>query len=448
MTQQRMDARRLRDLRRARCLTQQEVAEGLARLAWAHEQSAVGVNSDMVSKWERGAKQPTRIYRRLLCLYFDVAPADLGISVQLPAGTSAAPAPGLGLVEFLEGEARLLMPALEATWKEELVRRRSMLKLMGLAPLAVLPERTVSGAFHAEVRLSTDSVAALETLALKYQQLYLVADSSDLLVPVAAHLRTASGLLSQSGSALLRKRLMANYGAVALLAGRLSFFDLGDASAARGYLSAALDAARETGDRILAAAALGHASFVPASERNYSAASDYLRGANAAAAVAEAPIVRSWLAAVEAEVSTHAGARETALIALERAAEGLDEPTKRTMPAWFDYYDRSRLDGFRGYSYQVFGQLEAAQSCLERSVTSLPAGCAKQRSVVLADLATVQLRSNEVEEACRTAARAVQALQRAGYATGTVRLREFRSHVEPWKRHRAVRMLDDQMSAM
>jgi hypothetical protein len=120
----------------------------------------------------------------------------------------------------------------------------------------------------------------------------------------------------------------------------------------------------------------------------------------------------------------------------------------RPLPSWFDYYDQSRLDGFWGYSYQVFGKLDAAQSCLEGAVAALPERCAKQRSVVLTDLATVHLRNNEVEEACRTAGTAVQALQRAGYATGTHRLREFRWHVEPWKRHRAVRMLDDQMSAI
>jgi tetratricopeptide (TPR) repeat protein len=235
---------------------------------------------------------------------------------------------------------------------------------------------------------------------------------------------------------------------VSLLAGRLAFFDLGDPSAARGHLTTALDAARETGDRVLAAAALGHVSFVPAAEKNYAAAGDYLRGANAAAAKTDAPALRSWLAAVEAEVSTHAGARETALAALERAVEEVDAPTSRPLPSWFDYYDRSRLDGFRGYSYQVFGKLEAARSCLERAVTAMPERCAKQRSVVLTDLATVQLETREVEEACSTAGTAVQALQRAGYATGTHRLREFRRLMEPWKGHRAVRMLDDQMSAL
>ena len=49
-------------------LTQQEVAEALAALAWEHDHEQLGVDTDMVSKWERGAKRPRRLYRRLLCM--------------------------------------------------------------------------------------------------------------------------------------------------------------------------------------------------------------------------------------------------------------------------------------------------------------------------------------------------------------------------------------------
>src|SRR6266480_2694581 len=39
-------------------LTQQEVAEALAALAWEHDHEQLGVDTDMVSKWERGAGRP------------------------------------------------------------------------------------------------------------------------------------------------------------------------------------------------------------------------------------------------------------------------------------------------------------------------------------------------------------------------------------------------------
>src|SRR5882672_6348801 len=60
-------------------LTQQEVAEALAALAWEHDHEQLGVDADMVSKWERGAKRPRRLYRRLLCMLYNSTEEDLGL---------------------------------------------------------------------------------------------------------------------------------------------------------------------------------------------------------------------------------------------------------------------------------------------------------------------------------------------------------------------------------
>jgi hypothetical protein len=64
-------------------LTQQEVAEALAALAWEHDHEQLGVDADMVSKWERGVKRPRRLYRRLFCMLYDSTEEDLGFR---PAG--------------------------------------------------------------------------------------------------------------------------------------------------------------------------------------------------------------------------------------------------------------------------------------------------------------------------------------------------------------------------
>src|SRR5260370_31917980 len=60
-------------------LTQQEVAEALAVLAWEHDHEQLGVDADMVSKWERGVKRPLRLYRRLLCMLYNSTEEDLGL---------------------------------------------------------------------------------------------------------------------------------------------------------------------------------------------------------------------------------------------------------------------------------------------------------------------------------------------------------------------------------
>src|SRR5437660_12651409 len=65
-------------------LTQAEVAESLAALAWDHDQERLGVDANMVSKWERGITRPRKLYRRLLCSLYGATEQDLGLR-SLPA---------------------------------------------------------------------------------------------------------------------------------------------------------------------------------------------------------------------------------------------------------------------------------------------------------------------------------------------------------------------------
>jgi hypothetical protein len=91
------------------------------------------------------------------------------------------------------------------------------------------------------------------------------------MIPVTAHLDLVTEL-AKGTTAGAQRRLLRNHSQVALLAGRLSFFDLHDEMAARGYLSMALDSAREADDPYLSVATLGHMSFVPADASGFTAA--------------------------------------------------------------------------------------------------------------------------------------------------------------------------------
>jgi transcriptional regulator with XRE-family HTH domain len=64
--------------RRRLDLTQEQVAEELVRLAWEHHGVRVGADGQMVSKWERGEKRPSRLYRQLLCLLYCTTHEQLG----------------------------------------------------------------------------------------------------------------------------------------------------------------------------------------------------------------------------------------------------------------------------------------------------------------------------------------------------------------------------------
>lgn len=447
MAGQTYDAAVWRQLRQERGLTQQDVADALCRLARVHEQRGVGVNADMVSKWERGQKKPSAIYRRLLGLLFDTAPApSRALIPAVPTDASM----GESVEQRLMGFDPLLRPALAEMWKDDLVKRRSMLQMMGAVPIGGIDAvaEAMLARWDKKVAATPETVSRLTELADDYQRLYHGAEPMKLITPVRAFLRTARRLLSAPLDLELRVTLLSAYGQVGLLAGRVSFFDLHDASAARGYFAIVMDAARELEDRVLAAAALGHMSFVPAGERNFDAALDYVRRTRRYAERGEASMVASWSSAVESEILSQANKATAAVDAIERACTDAESATAGNLPCWFDFYDGARLDGFRGYALLQAGRTDEARIALENGVSGLPAPAVKQRSVLLADLATVHLHLSDLEQACRVAGLSLTELSHAGYATGSDRVRQFRAEVEPWHQHRAVRHLDEQLAGV
>jgi len=330
-------------------------------------------------------------------------------------------------------------------WRNEAMRRRALLKLMGVAPTVGLGGVASNSAID---RPTPELAAGLDELANRYQVLYHSTAPAVLMTPVVAHLETIRDALRNSVAPALRRKLLANRARVATLAGRLAFFDLQDPMAARGYYNLAMEAAREAGDHLQAAAALAHTAFIPAAEHGHLAALDYLRGAAAHVDRRRHGPISSWLAAIESEVHTNAGSNGAALAAIDRARSALDAPGLAPDLPWFDYYDVTRLDGFAGYAELHAHRFDEARSTLTGALTRLPLAAVKQRAVFLCDLATVQLRDGDLDEACRVAGEAAEQLHRAGYATGSGRLREFRTAIQPWTDAPAVRLLDDQLAAI
>jgi hypothetical protein len=348
------------------------------------------------------------------------------------------------ILDALGPKGALLQSKIFAIWKGEVMRRRTVLKLLSLTPASLLT---------AEQPAVTDGLPSwaaantLDELAGKYQKLYHSAKPAHLLTPVLAHLDAVSEVLRRRPAALERRQLFQNEGRIALLAGRITFFDLHDPIAARGYYNLALEAAREAQDAFLAAAALGHIAFIPAAEHRFTAAQDYLDGASRHLEHRPQPAIASWLAAVEAEIQANSGNERGALSAIDRAQQGLSSGSNgSSLPAWFDYFDSRRLDGFAGYAYLCFKRYDDASQALDAAAAGLPPTAIKQRAVVLADIATVNLHAGALDAACHAAGRAADLLTRADYATGAERLYEFRQLLSPWKNQASVKDLDEQLA--
>jgi transcriptional regulator with XRE-family HTH domain len=449
----------LRRAREARRLTQAEVAERIAALAWWRDHTRLGVGPDMVSKWERGEKRPSRLYRELLCLLYEASPAELGLPGppavpaqydEKPPGSAASEAPWAGLLLALGEPGHLLHPHLINQWEDDLMKRRELLKSMGLAAAAsalgsLTPPVPRGSGLADDLRPSPATIDGLASLAARYQQLYHGTAPQLLMAPITAHLRTVEALLARGTAAREWRSLLINHSQVAQLAGRVAFFDLQDPLSARGYFMTAYDSAIAAKDSALAAGALGHLGFVPAALGQWAAAASHLEHARVHADAGAPPAVRSWLAAVSSEIRANAGDERGALTSIDAAKKAVDGASLGACPPWFDFYDQTRLQGFEGYALLRSGHTATALRRLDEALGGLEPKAIKQRTVFLTDLATAHVRQGDIDRACELAVEAATAVAVRRYATCVSRLRAFRSCLRPYATSPSVRELDDAM---
>lgn len=439
---------RLRQLRTDLGWTQQELADRIAHLAWMERRERVGINADMVAKWERGVKGISPRYRELLCRLFGITPNQLGLKHTPPvtAERTRSLTDDQSLVAMLDNAAGLLdqlgaagtalAPHMLHAWKDAVTTRRTMLGL--LDPSATDPVG------HA--RAATATVADLEQLAERYHDLYETSDPAALLTSVAAHVRLAQDALCQDPGPDERRRLLRNIAEVAILAGRLTADDLGNIMAPRAYYSVALDAAREMADDQLTAIAYGHAAQLAAAEGLTVAALDHLTAAREHAR--STPTIASWIATIEATIHADRGDHATARDALNRAHAALDQPGGRPAPVSFRHHGTTQLTAATGRILLRAGDHSSALEVLTAAAGDpCPIG-RRHRVLILVDLATAELRSGNLAAACSHATQAAELLHQGAYAVGTACLRAFRTAAQQPLPSAALRALDDHLIRM
>jgi transcriptional regulator with XRE-family HTH domain len=435
---------RLRELRTDLGWTQQELADRIAHLAWMERRERVGVNADMVAKWERGVKGVSPRYRELLCRLFGVTPDQLGLKNTPPiTGDRARPLlddqsllamldNAAGLLDQLGAAGTALAPHMLHAWKDAVTTRRTMLGL--LDPSATDPVG------HA--RATTATVSDLEQLAQRYQNLYETADPVALLTSVTAHVRLAQDALRQDPGPDERRRLLRNLAEAAILAGRLTADDLGNTMSGRAYYSVALDAARETADDQLAAIAYGHAAQLAAAEGLTIAALHHLTAAREHAR--STPTIASWIATIEATIYADRGDHAAAREALDCAQIALDQPGGRPARSAFHDYGTAQLTAATGRVLLRIG--DHSRACEMLTTTVGRSTGRRQRVLILIDLATAELHGGDLAGACSHATQAAELLYQAAYTVGTTRLHAFRALAQRPLPSTALRILDDHLA--
>jgi transcriptional regulator with XRE-family HTH domain len=280
---------RLQEHRRRLDLTQEQVAEELGRLAWEHFGVRVGVDGQMVSKWERGEKRPSRFYRQLLCLLYSTTEEQLGLRVLEVVSTAE------------DGYDRLELEPVDAS--EDGLKRRELLHTAATLGAAVmLPDWL--GRLSPRRAGEPPEIAAVRDALMRYDSLTLHPDGAgepvplpvlrqrvdrawaafqtsrySILGPQLPQLLAASQLAAREldGDAKLRASglLAETYQLAAILMHKLGESNAAWVAADRGILAA--ERAEDplvvaAGARILAHTVLGAGHFAKAKELTISAA--------------------------------------------------------------------------------------------------------------------------------------------------------------------------------
>ena len=283
------------------------------------------------------------------------------------------------------------------------------------------------------------------SITVAHRRLYWSVQPAQLHPTVAEHTRLGVHLLTET-SGIARRVLATALAESLLLLGRIEFFDLRQPDDADATYVRALQAAGEADDLILGAAILAHAAFIPGWINRRPEATERMRAARTYARRGPASAqFLAWLDAVEAECDTLCGHPHDGLRLIHHAEAVIAEGNQHASPDWFTWFNPTRLAAFKDNTQLVAGQLVQAAETLTGVLATMAPDDGKQRTVVLGDLAAVEVARKHPEAACGYAEQALDQLAITWYATGMDRIRDVRRALQPWADTDEVRRLDDRL---
>jgi transcriptional regulator with XRE-family HTH domain len=416
--------RYLRSLRQRRGWTLEDVVKELDRVAEGSGHGPLGVDTNTLSRWERGVRRPSRRYARLLCLTYELPPtADqlARICQRVPDGREEA---------HLEPE----LP-----------------HYLALADLAAgLDWERLSAMLRTPPRLDEHQMDELYVLTRKYAQGSETAVPAVHLRAVRGHLELLKGLLASAHVNGQIRGLRSIAGETAALAGWLSFLldDRGSAHAAYALAGEFAGQAEDTllGAHLLVVRSLLH-SRVPwgwVSGGDTVMAMALLDRAQAEAGP-PSPFLHSWLLAHRAGEHAAAGDANAAQRDLEGAATALSAASTGSY-GLFGYWDGTRLAAARGACAVSLGESTEAITVLEDALAKVCPGVTVVRCNILTDLGAAYALEWELGQACVLLTDALAMAAQAGLGGAVQRIVAVRQqHLTKWRRTSQVAELDEQL---
>jgi transcriptional regulator with XRE-family HTH domain len=441
---ERQPNRYLRSLRQRRGWTLDDVVKELDRLAERSGDGPLGVDTNMLSRWERGVRRPSRRYAKLLCQVYELAPTADHLARICQRVQPAQAAKGNGHAEAENGLGEEIGARLATTRQPELPQYQAMLDLA-----ARLDWERLSAMLRTSPRLDEEELDDLVDLTRKLARDSETEPAWVHLVAVRNHLNVLKGLLAGAKPHGLTGRLRSAAGEAAALAGWLSFL-LDDRGAADAFYTYATALAQDAGDPALRSHLLVVRSQLYSKVPRGDQGGDtdvplaLLDEAHAAAGTSS-PLLLSWLLAHRGRERAVRGDADGARRDLAQAERALAD-AGRGGHGLFGYWDDARLATFGGACALWLGQAGKAIGILEEALTRISPGVTAVRSGVLADLGAAYAQQWEVGQACVLLTDALAMAVQGGLAGTVQRIVGVRRHdLARWRHTPAVIEFDEQL---
>jgi len=301
----------------------------------------------------------------------------------------------------------------------------------------------------ADTRVSglSEVVEDLRQTSMAHRQAYRYLSYEVLLPQALAHIDSLVSLRPGAQPTTVRNSLVSTIGEMAALVGTLTSLDMHDYQHGNVYLSMALSAAKEAGNKDLLAFTLGARAFHSAYSGRLTDGIDFAEGGITEAANGGSVTTRAWLAAVASELHASNNDDYKCRVRLDDSREILRQEDDQPWVG-VGLFNDAKLRAYRGGNLNRLGRYSEAQAELTRAIELLPTTAFKHRATASIDLAESYLPSEELTEACSWAIQALALTAQTRHADSLDRIRAlYRQACAIDHRARPVKTLGEQLLA-
>ena len=255
------------------------------------------------------------------------------------------------------------------------------------------------------------------------------------------HVNLLTLMVSNARDPRLRRRLTIAAGEACALAGWVAY-DIGDTGQARKWWDTASTAAKAVDDGPLGALVLTYLSYLLGDQGDSRGAWQALDAASKHVRDRDQATARAWISARQAEEAATLG-DASALFSLDRAMTVMDYAQPGGRP-WVRFFDNARLGALGIATYAKLGhpELGPAADAVLRSVRE----DAKTRGIILADVASAQIKRGDLDQGYDLAEQALHAVDQSETIVGRQRLRALVPMLE--RRSPKAKQLRGQIEAL